>query len=206
MSERLIGTAILLVLLAAGACGAGASDRSQLVPVARDVSTLDGPEALEHPEGLDLAELLRQSGRATRSASAITAVEVYESRDQRSTWTIRRARSGGEWELVRATRDGEHDPGAEAPSARPRYFARQENLHGREPVTDIRLVGEDTVDGIPVWVIWYQLRIIPIDEDPVRYRTEWIEKSSLLLLRQVQHFRDPNLATWEWTFDLFYPD
>lgn len=139
--------------------------------------------------GLDLGRLLRQSDLATWGAPAIVAVEFYGERDSDSdrrsqtSRTIRRTEVGAQWEVV----DDSGSLGRPAAGMLPRYFKRYENRRERRPESDLILVGQDVIDGLPVWVVWYEITVPTFDDDPVAYRTEWIDQRSLRLLRQVQH-------------------
>ena len=56
---------------------------------------------------------------------------------------------------------------------------------------EVRFIGETHERGQDAWVIWYSFNQFSIEVPFPVWRTEWIAKDSLRLLRQVQDNDDP---------------
>jgi hypothetical protein len=73
----------------------------------------------------------------------------------------------------------------------PDFFVDQERERGVTGARDVRFIGETQEQGQDAWVIWYSFTQTSTEVPFPVWRTEWIAKDSLRLLRQVQDDDDP---------------
>ena len=62
--------------------------------------------------------------------------------------------------------------------------------------THVHYVGEGRVDGVAVWVIWYEFKVAGLPGTFEVWRTEWIDQATLRLVRQFDE-NDDGLHTLE---------
>lgn len=188
------------------ACSDG-QDEPSATPVPLIVARSGGPPELASEVAPDGLELLAESDLAMRSLTGMSVVEEYRSTSPPGTFDVRRVTlvlvEPEQLRVVNVTENGtplDKTLYNEGPFSPYEYFNRGAGYRAfsQAPpadVSDVRVIGEDEIDGEPAWVVWYQFRVVGFDSVYRVYRTEWISKESKLLLRHVELNTDPSSGT-----------
>jgi hypothetical protein len=195
-----------LVLLAAGCSDKTTAPGPSATEVPLDVSMSEAGPARYVTDELNISarELLRRSDAAMQS---VDYLRLYEAQDATPgpSWsfgiheTVAPFTIASVVELSLMELDGHLtwfergvEEGAEPYSQEPYFlFDRAAGLLGAEHLApqafqaeEVRVIGEDRVDGRPAWVVWYHHTIVGFEGPITDFVTEWIDQESLLLLRQ----------------------
>ncbi len=186
-----VGTVIATAMIAA-ACASSLPVVEEAV--AREVSAAGGPPAaFFRADDLSAAEMLYASDLAMRTVSEVRVAITQTLPDGSVSSTAERRP-----DLSHDVKPDECD----LQSVIRQYADRSAGGLGRQcldpafergvtPAIDIRFIGEAAVDGVDAWVLWYRFEAPSVEGPFTRWRTEWIAKSDLRLLRQVEENDDP---------------
>jgi hypothetical protein len=207
-----------MVLLLAAAC----SDKTPLpgpsateVPLEVSMSEGGPPAFISDELAISARELLARSDAAMRAVEYLRVYEAMDAAPGPSWWfTIYETLAsdtivevagfsleelGGEltWTPHRPARDRDRF------TSRPHFLL--DRLDGRLGAEHLlpqtfqaqrpRVIGEDRIDGRPTWVLWYSYSFNGFEGLVTKFVTEWIDKETLLLMRQQTN----NLAPYEST-------
>jgi hypothetical protein len=180
------------------------------VPLEVSVSD-EGPPAYSTPTlTITARELLARSDAAMREVEYLRVYEAWPGEPTSRSWWFNIEETAGQL-LLRAVFGAtlvemgdrlvwyEHRiPDGLEPYIATFLFDRAEGAKGAghiEPQTfrpdEVRLIGEDLMNGRPAWMIWYHHTISGFEGPITTWVREWIDQASLQVLRQETNSSDP---------------